>query len=76
MFLVEGKCQCGVFGTKTPKPEEKPLVSKSLIDVQCNEDGRKQCLDLCVALARAARENAAVSLCETIDHADKLQVSE
>lgn len=70
-----GICECAIFGTESPAPLEKPVLSKATVQMLCNEEGKEQCEALCRALALAARDNADNTLCQTLGHADKLQVN-
>lgn len=71
----EGLCECAVFETETPDTEAKPLISKSLVNVTCDDSGKTQCKDFCVALARASREQGGETLCAAVNHAVNLKVS-
>lgn len=56
-------------------PDDKPILTKPTIDVQCNGEGKKLCADICRLLARSARENAGGTLCSTLGDAEKVQVN-
>ncbi|XP_078034993.1 uncharacterized protein LOC144469018 [Augochlora pura] len=68
-----GSCKCGVF----PVGTSKSIIERSLqLNVTCDNEGMKQCVALCVALAKTAQDRMPQTICEAIEgHVENLQVT-
>lgn len=69
------KCECAGFKNNVLTDEDKPLVVHNPMNMTCDEEGTKQCLELCTGLVAMGKDKASETLCAQLNHADNLKPS-
>ncbi|XP_076763041.1 uncharacterized protein LOC143430583 isoform X2 [Xylocopa sonorina] len=71
--VKEGGCECALFPTEV----STSIIERSLpCNVTCDNEGEEKCLQLCVALAESARDQAPHMICEKLNaHVENLLVA-
>ncbi|XP_025829415.1 uncharacterized protein LOC112904192 [Agrilus planipennis] len=73
VFAPFGKCECGVFEFGLIENAE-PIIKQTPINVTCDATGYTNCLNICSALAHAAKTQGPEILCGILKNTDKLKV--
>ncbi|KAB0804947.1 hypothetical protein PPYR_01917 [Photinus pyralis] len=67
-------CECSVFNTSEPCPDHTAIMIESVLQVECNEEGKATCTDMCKALALAAHDKSPKILCSHLGDYNNLEV--